>query len=352
MNHVSCRLAELGWQPFFRQQLSPEEERTHIPARVVALNRHLVDLFDDEGAGQISLPSAWLHRSGEELPTVGDWLLLDRHRQPIRILRRKSLFKRMAAGLDARVQLMAANVDTLFVVSSCNQDFNLSRLERYLVLALAAGVEPVLLLTKADLTADASGYLTQAATLHPQLAVLAVNARAAEVAGQLAPWLAVGRTVALVGSSGVGKSTLVNTLSCTDVQAVGAIRPADDKGRHTTTGRSLHLLPGGGLLIDSPGLRELQVSDCAAGLASLFSEIDLLAQECRFRDCRHQDEAGCAVTAAVARGEVAPRRLANYLKLNTEQERTSQILVEKKRKDRSFGKMQKRVLTLKRGDEC
>lgn len=348
MTSTSQPLAKLGWSHFFQQQLDYEESQIYAPARVVALNRHLVDLFDAEGARRVALPPAWLCRSAEELPTVGDWLLLDEERHPVRVLERKSLFKRMASGLDARIQLMAANVDTLFVVSSCNQDFNLSRLERYLALAFDAGVEPVLLLTKADLTDDSDCYLAQAATLHPMLTVLPVNAREADVSGKLAAWLGVGQTVALVGSSGVGKSTLVNTLSGADIQEVGAIRSADAKGRHTTTGRSLHLLPGGALLIDSPGLRELQLSDCAAGLASLFDEIEILAEQCRFGNCRHQGEAGCAVEAAATSGEIDSRRLANYLKLRTEQQRTSESLFEKRRRDKSFGRMVKKAKAIKR----
>lgn len=334
-------LVELGWKQFFEQQLSAEERESAVPVRVFALNRHLVDGVGAAGRRQFALPPGWLSCAAEELPTVGDWLLIDRDSQPLRLLERTSLFKRLASGREFRVQLMAANVDTLFVVSSCTQEFNLSRLERYLAMALDAGVEPVVVLTKADLADEETvdDLRAEAESLRPGMAVVVVDARSGSEIAALSPWCTIGRTVALVGSSGVGKSTLVNSLSRASVQETGAIRDSDGKGRHTTTSRSLHLLPGGGLLLDSPGLRELQLSDCESGLASLFDEIEAVACRCRFSDCRHLGEAGCAVGAAVERGELDARRLANYLKLRSEQERAAETLVEKRRKDRSFGRM-------------
>ncbi|MDH3809728.1 MAG: ribosome small subunit-dependent GTPase A [Desulfuromonadales bacterium] len=344
-------LSELGWKHFFQQQLSLEELETTTPVRVFALNRHLVDGVGEGGRQQFSLPHSWLRYSVEELPTVGDWLLIDGDGQPLRLLERSSLFKRMASGRDARVQLMAANVDTLFIVTSCNADFNLSRLERYLAMALDAGVEPVVVLTKVDLIDDVETYRAKARTLRHDLAVEAVNSRDANVIEILRPWCSQGQTVALVGSSGVGKSTLVNSLSAADVQETGVTREGDAKGRHTTTARSLHLLPAGGLLLDSPGLRELQLSDCEEGVASLFEEIEAVARNCRFNDCRHQGEAGCAVAEAAENDELDPRRLTNYLKLIAEQERASETLVEKRRKDKNLSKMYKRVQNQKRKEK-
>ena len=347
MSEPQPTLPALGWTHFFQQQLSIEEWQATEPVRVFALNRHLVDGVGACGRRQFSLPVAWLDFPLENLPTVGDWVLVDGAGQPLRVLQRTSLFKRMASGRDARVQLMAANVDTLFIITSCNQEFNLSRLERYLALALDAGVEPVVVLTKADLADRVDTFSAQAATLHADLAVVALDARKTAVSAILAPWLEPGRTVALVGSSGVGKSTLVNTLSDRSVQETASVRDGDAKGRHTTTGRSLHLLPGGGLLLDSPGLRELQLSDCGAGVATLFEEIETVARDCRFGDCRHLGEMGCAVAQAAENGELDPRRLENYLKLRAEQERTEETLVEKRRREKNFGKLYKRAKTSK-----
>lgn len=351
MPECKTSLSELGWSHFFQQQLSLEEWETTTPVRVFGLNRHLVEGLGQTGRQQFSLPSAWLSHDVEELPTVGDWLLLDTENQPVKMLQRRSLFKRMASGREARVQLMAANVDTLFIVTSCNQEFNPSRLERYLAMALDAYVEPVIVLTKADLIDDFVEYSTQARALHHDLAVVAVNARSEDAVTVLGEWCVSGKTIALVGSSGVGKSTLVNTLSSSLVQETGAVRGGDDKGRHTTTNRSLHLLPGGGLLLDSPGLRELQLNDCEEGVATLFEEIEAVARNCRFNDCRHQGEAGCSVALAAERNQIDPRRLANYLKLRAEQERAVETLVEKRRKDKSLGKMYKRAKAQKRREK-
>ena len=346
---AATTLKTLGWTHFFQQQLSLEEWQELFPVRVFSLSRHLLDTVGETGPIQVTMPPAWQKLAAEELPTVGDWILLEPEEHvPLRILERKSLFKRMASGRETRVQLMAANVDTLFIVTSCNQEFNLSRIERYLAMAYDAEVEPVLVLTKIDMCDDVDPFVRDAHTLRRGLEVVTLNARDAASVEHLYPWLDEGQTVALVGSSGVGKSTLVNTLRAEEVQQTGAIRETDGKGRHTTTGRSLHLLARGGLLLDSPGMRELQLGDCEDGVATLFDDLEELARRCRFNDCRHQGEAGCAIEAAAADGKLDERRLANYLKLRDEQERLSQTLVEKRRKERGFGRMVKNAMAQKR----
>jgi len=348
MSEPSYSLPRLGWSHFFQQQLSLDEWEVTFPARVLAVHRKAIDVASEKGHQQMTLSNNWLSRDARELPTVGDWLLIDAETgHPHKLLERKSLFSRRSAGIEAKLQLIAANVDTLFVVSSCNQDFNLSRLERYLALAIDAEVEPVLVLTKADLEDDVPAFLTQARSLKADLTIETVNALDPSSVEGLLPWCGTGQTVALLGSSGVGKSTLINNLMGRSEQATAAIREDDAKGRHTTTARSLHFLPQGGLLIDTPGMRELQLSDCSDGVGELFAEVELLAQGCRFNDCRHQDEVGCAVKAAIEQGDLSPRRLANYQKLQAEQQRNAESIAERRRRDKSFGKMVRNVMAAK-----
>jgi ribosome biogenesis GTPase / thiamine phosphate phosphatase len=348
MSNCLFSLTQMGWSHFFQLQMSLEEWESTFPARVVAIHRSSIDIVSERGQQQVSLPGTWHLRDNEELPTVGDWLLIDSATELAQtILERKSLFRRKAAGRESKVQLIAANVDTLFIVTSCNQDFNLSRLERYLALALEAKVEPVLVLTKTDLTDNVSNYLHQAMSLNANLVIETVNALNPSSVEVLRPWCVSGQTVALIGSSGVGKSTLLNTLSGTTTQDTGEIRKDDARGRHTTTSRSVHFLPDGGLLIDNPGLRELQISECTDGLSSLFEDIERLSQSCRYNNCQHQSEGGCAVKAAINWGDISPRRLVNYQKLKTEQERNTETVAERRRRERDFGKLCRSVQTIK-----
>jgi ribosome biogenesis GTPase len=259
-------------------------------------------------------------RGPEDRPTVGDWLLIDRgSRALLRILDRTSLFKRPAPSDERRVQLIAANVDTLFVVTSCNQDFNVARIERYLVLAGEVGVRPVVVLTKSDLTAAPEPFVDAARALQPGLLVELINGRDPDSAARLAAHCGLGQTVALVGSSGVGKSTLINTLTGSDSIATQAVRESDDKGLHTTTVREMHRLGsgpgGGGWLVDTPGMRELQMSEVTAGVAEVFDDVVAITLECRFTNCTHEQEPGCAIQAALAQGSLDPARLARWRKL-------------------------------------
>ena len=323
-------LAAMGWRPFFQQQLTLEEWDCVIPVRVTEQHKSQLTVVSDSHT--FSLPVV------PSMPAlvVGDWLLLNEQHQFLRLLERYSCFKRKSAGTSHDWQLIAANVDTAFIVCSMNEDFNPSRIERYLALAEAADVEPLVVLTKADLTEQPEQWVDNVRSINKQLQVVALNALDSSCADTLSDWLNPGSTVVMLGSSGVGKSTLANSLLGEARQLTQGIREDDAKGRHTTTGRSLLPLPNGSLILDTPSMRELQLADCHDGIVSAFADIQQLAKGCRFADCQHHSEPGCAVQAALAQGELAPRRLANYQKLLKEDELNSATLAEKRAKDKAF----------------
>jgi ribosome biogenesis GTPase len=322
MEALHSTLAQLGWKPFFSKQVSAKEHGRCQPVRVISVHRGMVTVAGDGFEDSISSSLA-LSEGPEERPTVGDWLLVEREsRNLVRILNRTSLFKRRAPRDNRRVQLIAANVDTLFIVTSCNRDFNVARLERYLVLAREVGVRPLIILTKADLSPAPDQFLEAARALQPGLQVELVNGRDLKSVARLAAHCGAGETVALVGSSGVGKSTLVNTLRASNSIATQAVRKSDGKGLHTTTVREMHRLgcglEGGGWLVDTPGMRELQMSEVTTGVAEVFDDIVEMTLECRFTNCAHADEPQCAIRAAVAKGTLEPARLARWRKLTNE----------------------------------
>ena len=337
-------LAQLGWRPFFQQQLRLEQWDYPV-ARVIAQHRNRLELLGTAGERGLDL-----HPDMPEI-TVGDWLVLSPEGQFENLLERQSLFRRKAPGSKVGEQLIAANVDTLFIVTSLNDDFNLNRIERYLSLANEAGAAPVIILSKADLCDDPESFCSQVQALDSRLIVVTINCLDADEIHKLSPWCETGNTVALMGSSGVGKSTLVNTLLGKTVQSTGAIREDDSKGRHVTTGRSLHRIPQGGLLLDTPGMRELQLAHCDVGVNTTFADIASLAEQCHFGNCQHENEPGCAVQNAIDHGELEARRLTSYQKLIREQAFNSATLAEKRARDKSFGKMIKAHLSGKKNRE-
>ena len=341
-------LRQLGWRSFYSQQLTLEDLELALPARVAGVHRNRVHVLTETGEQDVSLPGDWTAQHDAAV-AVGDWVLIERDAPRLmRALDRASFISRIAAGSQQRVQSIAANVDTLFVVTSCNEDFNPSRLERYLSIAFDSRVQPVILLTKSDLTEKAELYLEQLKNVAPQVEALAVNALSVDTVSQLQPWLTSGQTVAFVGSSGVGKSTLVNTLSGESLQATAGIREDDARGRHTTTSRQLIAMPGGAWLIDTPGMRELKIGAVERGLQAAFTDLSVLAQSCRFRDCSHQREQGCAIQRAVQEGTLDARRLDNYLKLEREAANAARSVRERRERERQFGRLSKAIQTHQR----
>ena len=343
---IKFTLKQLGWRSFYQQQLTIEENEQLIPARI--LSQHCSLIIVQSADQKISLD---IHLVNEPV-TVGDWILLNEHQQFVRSLSRHSEFSRKAAGSQISKQLIASNIDTVFIVSSLNSDFNLSRIERFLALANEAHVEPVILLTKADKCADPYEYIDQIHQLDALLMVEAVNTLDESDIARLLPWCQTGQTIAFLGSSGVGKSTLINGLLGNAVQLTGGIREDDSKGKHTTTGRSLHAMDNGALLLDTPGMRELQLVACESGINETFSDISQLAEQCKFSNCSHQNEPKCAVRNALKKGDIDDERLTNYFKLQREQARNGATLAEQRAADKSFQKYitttQKQAKAIKR----
>jgi ribosome biogenesis GTPase len=331
-------LEQLGWRPRFRNQIAPDEADRVQPARVMEIHRTGLTLGFADDEREVPLGGRWYRLDVEQRPTVGDWVLVDGDAIE-RVLDRSSVIKRRSAGGTGEVQLIAANIDTMFIVSSCNNDFSPSRIERYLAVAFDATVQPVIVLTKADLVDDAGPYRDDLRALRSGLVIETVDATDPATLSGVRGWCCAGETIALLGSSGVGKSTLLNTLSGANVQAVGGIREDDGKGRHTTTHRSLHLLEDGGLVLDSPGMRELGLVDAERGVEQLFEDIDALAAGCRFGDCAHEREPGCAVRKALEDGRLEARRLESYRKLQREESRNTETAAQRHARARSFGKL-------------
>jgi ribosome biogenesis GTPase len=318
-------LRELGWDASFEEAWRALSAEDLVPGRVIAGHARVFRVATAEGELQAELAGRLRHaaRGPLDLPAVGDWVALrpragERRALLQAVLARRSAFVRRAAGKATVAQLLAANVDTAFLVMGLDADFNPRRLERALVLARESGVEPVVVLNKADLCRDVEARRAEVERTAIGASVLVVAAKAGLGLEALAAWLSRGRTVVLLGSSGVGKSTLVNRLLGEERQRTREVRRRDERGQHTTARRELIALPGGALLIDTPGLREVQLWASAIGLSGVFEDVERLAGACRFRDCSHDQEPGCAVRAAVAAGDLPAERLESFRKLRGE----------------------------------
>jgi len=355
-------LADFGWDAYFEAAFAAYAGKTDMqPARVLIEFNHNYRIAAAGGEMDAVLAGRVKHhaRSRADLPAVGDWVVVRKRAEEDRgaivaVLERRSRFSRRMAGEVTDEQVVAANVDVVFAVMALDDDFSPRRLERYLLMARESGASPVVLLTKPDLAGDLAGGVAAAAAVAGNVPVHVLSPKTGEGLHQVAAYLAAGRTGALLGSSGVGKSTIINQLAGADIQRTREVRVADSKGRHTTTHRELVALPGGGLIIDTPGMRELQLWDAPAGMSGTFEDVENLAAGCRFTDCRHRGEPGCSVSAAVVAGDLAASRLESYLQLQDElaylaRQQDERAQIEEKRRGKIGAKALRQHLKSKRG---
>jgi ribosome biogenesis GTPase len=318
-------LQHLGWTDSHTTEFEPHAVEGYLPARVAAQHRGAYVVYSELGELRADLAGRLAHEAAGpgDLPAVGDWVAVaarpeERAATIHAVFARRTKFSRKVTLGAAQEQVLAANVDAVFLLMSLNEDFNLRRLERYLATAWESGATPVIVLTKTDLAPDYALRVLEVEAIAFGVPVHAISNLTGDGLELVRAHLAPGRTIALLGSSGVGKSTLVNTLAGEELLATQPIREGDGEGRHTTTHRQLVLLPGGGLVLDTPGMRELQLWESADGLSETFADVEELAAQCRFSDCAHKTEPGCAVQAAIADGTLPFARWDSYKKLQRE----------------------------------
>ena len=349
------RLTEYGWNERWAAAYAEHAREGRIPARVALEHTHIYRAVTAEGETLARVAGRLRHQAERraQFPAVGDWVALE----PVpnsdarihAVLPRSSRFSRRAAGDVTEEQVVAANIDVVFLVGGLDNDFNPRRIERYLVVAWDSGATPVVVLNKADLVDDAERHIEDVRAVAPGVHVHAVSARHLESLNVLRGYLGTGRTAALLGSSGVGKSTIVNRLAGFDLLRTHDVRITDSRGRHTSTARQMVLLDEGGVLIDTPGMRELQLWESGDAFQDAFADVDAIAAGCRFRDCRHREEPGCAVRRSVEEGTLPAVRLESYLKLAAEREHherqlDARALLDDKRRSRTMGKALKKHL--------
>lgn len=319
-------LQKYGWNDFYQAIWAEKERENCVPARVISQHRGFWSIVSEEkeSLAEVSGKLRLVAHGGADWPAVGDWVAVEypgggQTALIHEVLLRRTKLVRKSAGKRVEQQVVAANVDTVLLVTGLDGDFNVRRIERQLAQSWESGARPVVVLNKADVCGELKKSVAEIEEVALGVPIIAVSARTGDGMDMLEPFISAGQTLVVLGSSGVGKSTLVNRLLGEELQAVQATREKDDKGRHTTTARQLILLPSGAMVIDTPGIRELQLWDAGEGVAQVFVDLEAFAAQCRFRNCSHKNEPGCAVRAALADGTLQPERLENLRKLEGEE---------------------------------
>jgi ribosome biogenesis GTPase / thiamine phosphate phosphatase len=322
MEEPKLNLNVIGMNRRIESEFASYKQQGYTLGRVALEHKRMYRIWTENGEPlcEVSGKFAFMANGREDYPAVGDWVVLQERPNENKgtihaVLPRSSKFSRKSAGLATEEQIVAANVDAIFLVNSLNEDLNLRRMERYLLLTWESGANPVIILSKADLCEDIERKIAEVESVALGVPVIAISAIEKSGIENLQKYLQPGKTVALLGSSGVGKSTITNILLGVDKQTVQEIRSDDDKGKHTTTHREMILLPNGAILIDTPGMRELQLWEGSEGISESFADIESLTEICRFRDCKHEEEPGCAVQKAIENGKLPDERLTSYKKL-------------------------------------
>ncbi|HCL57867.1 MAG TPA: ribosome small subunit-dependent GTPase A [Spirochaetia bacterium] len=354
---------ELGWNSFFQKQTESLKNTDWIPGRVAVQNRNSCTVYTEKGELKAEISGKLIYRSDSnaDYPKVGDWVMLsylenEKKAMIHQILERKTKFSRKVNGKKTDEQIIASNIDILFIVQSLDENLSLNRIERFLVMSREGGVKPVILINKIDLIEDFHEYIDEIQKIALDTPVIPVSAFRGDGMDQISSFVFQGQTAAFVGISGVGKSTLINRLLGKELQKTGEIRDTDSKGRHTTTRRELFLFPSKGVLLDTPGMKELQLWDTEDGFSETFADIDQLSQDCHFSDCSHLHEKKCAVLNAVENDLLSYERYENYLKMQKELEylekrMTRNPFVEKRQKEKKISKLIKEMKKRNRDDE-
>lgn len=348
-------LKELGWSQTQEKHRENNDLYDLFPGRVISFSGRHYHIITQSGELKAVLSNSFLNsiKTKTQIPAVGDWVRLKKNPKidswnVIDLYQRKNKLSRKVAGKKSEEQIIASNIDYVFIVTTVDSDFNLRRLERYLTMVYEIKAKPVILLNKIDKTDDYNSYIRKVEDICNNVPILPISANKGINLELLSEYLKIGITIILIGSSGVGKSTIINALLDYDRQLVGEIRESDDKGRHITTNREMIFLPNGGIIIDNPGIREIQLWSSEEGINILFEDIEELSKFCKFKDCIHEHEPGCAVKKAVKGGRISIDRFNSYKKLLRENEYHSnrRNIYERRKKDKQFGKMTRKIVDI------